>query len=162
MAHRVGDRPRGVAVSGPLRLVLDTHVWLDLLVFDDPAVAPLRAALERGDAIALVEPRMRAELERVLGYPALAVRVPAREDVLATFAALSHAVDEPAATRPTPRCRDPDDQMFVDLALATGADALLSRDDALLRLAPRLRRAGIDVRPPAAWCAAPRPQISKR
>ena len=31
-----------------LRLVLDTNVWLDWLVFDDPAVAPLAATAETG------------------------------------------------------------------------------------------------------------------
>jgi len=38
-----------------VRLVLDTNVWLDWLVFDDPSVAGMRAACE-------------AELARVLAY----------------------------------------------------------------------------------------------
>ena len=29
-----------------MRLVLDTNVWLDWLVFDDPAIAPIKAAVE--------------------------------------------------------------------------------------------------------------------
>ena len=34
-------------------------------------------------------------------------------------------------TEPTPQCHDPDDQMFIDLAYAGGADFLLTRDDKL-------------------------------
>ena len=33
-----------------MRLVLDTNVWLDWLAFDDPGVAPLKAAVAEGRA----------------------------------------------------------------------------------------------------------------
>ncbi|MDP3138558.1 MAG: PIN domain-containing protein, partial [Burkholderiaceae bacterium] len=33
-----------------LRLVLDTNIWLDWLVFNDPGIAPIRAAVEAGGA----------------------------------------------------------------------------------------------------------------
>ena len=33
-----------------LRLVLDTNIWLDWLMFDDPAVAPVKAAVAAGRA----------------------------------------------------------------------------------------------------------------
>ena len=52
----------------PLRLVLDTNVWLDWLVFFDPAVVRLRAAVQRGDAVVLMNAACRDELARVLGY----------------------------------------------------------------------------------------------
>lgn len=42
-------------------------------------------------------------------------------------------VDAPARFR---RCRDPDDNMFLDLAVAAGAQAILSEDRELLRLNP--------------------------
>ncbi len=35
-----------------------------------------------------------------------------------------------------PHCRDPFDRAFLELALAGGADALITGDDALLSLAP--------------------------
>lgn len=159
MAHRIRDRARGGAVAP--RLVLDTNVWLDLLVFRDRAVTPLLDALERGAVEAVIAPRMRDELRRVLAYPALALGDDTRSRALEALASLAVPVAEPSA-RAAPRCRDPDDQMFVDLALDARAHALLSRDDALLRMAARLRREGIEVMTPAAWCAVYRPQISKR
>jgi putative PIN family toxin of toxin-antitoxin system len=143
--------------------VLDTQAWLDLLVFDDPRVDALRTALQEGAAVALMDPRMHAELVRVLGYPALSLDA-ARAAVVARDASLlSQRVDLPdPLPAGLPRCRDPDDQMFVELAIIARVDALLSRDRALLRMARRLRREGIEVLEPADWRAAPAPQISKR
>jgi predicted nucleic acid-binding protein len=44
------------------------------------------------------------------------------------------------------RCRDPDDQMFIDLAVAHRA-VLLSKDALVLRLAKRLLPLGVVVSP---------------
>lgn len=141
--------------------MLDTNVWLDLLVFDDARCARLAAALRDGSVIAVANAATSAEFERVLAYPALALDDARRAGAMASFVSMTRALEVDPVAQP-PRCRDPDDQVFVDLALAVGADALLSRDDELLRLAPRLRRHGIEVTTPAAWCAARAAQISKR
>jgi hypothetical protein len=39
-----------------------------------------------------------------------------------------------------PKCSDPDDQKFLELALACGATALLTRDEALLSLGRKKSR----------------------
>ncbi|MEW9625771.1 PIN domain-containing protein [Rhodanobacter geophilus] len=66
--------------------------------------------------------------------------------------------DEEAGTASAPRlprCRDPDDQKFLELARACGAQWLLSRDRELLRLARRTRREhGFDIVTPQAWAQA--------
>jgi predicted nucleic acid-binding protein len=49
------------------------------------------------------------------------------------------------------RCTDPDDQVFIDLALACKARWLLSKDRALLKLARRARALGLSIQPPASW-----------
>jgi predicted nucleic acid-binding protein len=60
-----------------------------------------------------------------------------------------------ATTPKLPRCRDPDDQKFLELARACGAQWLLSRDRELLRLAGRTRREhGFDIVTPQAWAEA--------
>ncbi len=127
-------------------VVIDSNVALDLLVFGDAAAQPLRAALDGKDAHWIATAAMRAELERVLDYPKLAPRVAFhgldRAAVLARFDALAqiHA-DAPRAPL---RCQDPDDQIFIDLAVAHGA-ALLSKDRQVLRLARRLGTWGVAV-----------------
>jgi putative PIN family toxin of toxin-antitoxin system len=130
-------------------LVIDTNCVLDLWVFDDPGTRPLRAALEHGGLRWLATGAMRDELARVLDYPRIAPRLAragmASAQVLAAFDA--HAELMPPAAPSAVRCRDPDDQPFIDLAAAWRA-TLLSKDASILRLARRLAPLGVDVRRP--------------
>ncbi len=129
-------------------LVLDTNIVLDLLLFQNPQVQGLNLALARGEIRWLATVPMRAELVRVLAYPKIAL-VLARLDhsvapLLAQWDALVSVVD--VAPRCAVRCRDPDDQMFIDLAVAHRA-VLLSKDALVLRLAKRLLPLGVVVGP---------------
>ena len=56
---------------------------------------------------------------------------------------------------PLPRCKDRDDQKFLELAARAGADLLVSRDNALLRLRGRTRLAFRIVAPAAAVALLP-------
>jgi len=126
-------------------VVIDTNCVLDLWVFADPGAQPLRQALENGAQRWLATGAMRDELARVLGYPSITARLPpaGAGPVLAAFDA--HAqLSEPAALAPV-RCRDPDDQPFIDLAVACRA-TLWSKDAALLQLARPLAALGVTVR----------------
>jgi predicted nucleic acid-binding protein len=64
--------------------------------------------------------------------------------VLADFDGRSRRV--PPAARAPVRCRDPDDQIFIDLAVAHRAE-LLSKDALVLRLRKRLAALGVLVAP---------------
>ncbi len=122
-----------------LRLVLDTNVWLDWLVFEDPGVLPLKLAVKTGAAVVCIDSACLDELARVLAYP---LRKPPldearRSTCIAACRACSQFVETPA-TRPLPKCADPDDQKFIELAAGSGAGCLLSKDRALLAM----RRSG--------------------
>jgi putative PIN family toxin of toxin-antitoxin system len=121
------------------RLVLDTNAWLDWLVFDDPAMAPLKAAVAAGRAEILIDAACEAELERVLAYPLgrFTLEAPAQAACLAECRRLALRVERAAPPADLPRCRDPDDQKFLEAAAAAGADFLVTRDLALLELAHR-------------------------
>jgi uncharacterized protein len=126
-----------------LRLVLDTNVWLDWLVFDDPALAPLRAAVGAGAAEVLIDAACEEELRRVLARPLgkVALEPEAQAECLAECrrsARRPEPGDSPARLSGLPRCRDPHDQKFLELARAAGADALVTKDRALLELARRV------------------------
>ncbi len=130
-----------------MRLVIDTNIALDLLVFDDPDRASLAASLSTGEAQWIATAAMRDELERVLGYPLIASRLlaggRAAAQVLADFDRRTRRIDA-APPRAPYVCSDPDDQIFVDLAVAEGA-RLLSKDRAVLSMKKRLATLGVVV-----------------
>src|SRR5262245_25382985 len=105
----------------PLRLVLDTNIWLDWLVFEDADVEPIKAALAAGRAEVVVDEAVVTELARVLAYPfgVRTLTAEAQSRCLAECGRVSvranGATDTPR--HPLPVCDDPDDQKFLDLAL---------------------------------------------
>ena len=128
--------------------VIDTNIVLDLWLFEDPATIPLRAALQSGAISHLATASMRDELERVLTYPHLIKRMAKSNiqasDVLNRFDKYLLAA-EPAA-KAACTCKDPDDQKFIDLALAH-AVPLLSKDKAILCMKKRLLESGVVLNP---------------
>ena len=137
-----------------VRLVLDTNVWLDWLVFDDPAIAPIRAAVAAERAEVFIDALCEAELERALGYDLgkREVDVPA---CLAECRRVARRIDKaaPEAERAQlPACRDRDDQKFMEAALAAGADFLVTKDRQLLDLARRCAR--FHIVPPEEFAAS--------
>lgn len=127
-------------------IVLDTNVVLDMLLFSDPATAPLKETLAAGRLQWIATPVMREELSRVLAYPHLVVRMEyyglSAGEVLAAFDRQVRLVD--VAPRAAQVCKDPDDQKFIDLAVTHRAP-LLSKDHAVLKLRKRLLVQGVPV-----------------
>lgn len=113
---------------------------LDLVVFMDPGAEPLRAAIECGRVTLLTSVECLEELRRVLGYPEFKLDEAAQAGALAWYAARAQVIEPPAPQAFLPRCRDADDQKFLDLAWASSADHLVTRDRALLELARRVAR----------------------
>ncbi|MDH4451126.1 MAG: putative toxin-antitoxin system toxin component, PIN family [Rhodoferax sp.] len=128
-------------------IVLDTNIVLDLLVFNDPLALPLRDALAAGQLRWLSTEAMRDELERVLAYPQIAKRLAfyalEPQDVLAARDAWVHTVAPAPKAQVT--CKDPDDQRFIDLAVAHQC-TVLSKDHAVLCMGKRLERWGAAAR----------------
>lgn len=137
------------------RIVLDTNVWLDLLLFADPRAAALDAALRSGRVAAVANAECRSEWLQVLQYPQLQLDADRRIRLTQAFDALACLLpDEPSMREPAPlpRCADRDDQKFVQLAFASGARWLISRDRAVLALGRRTARAGwFEITTPQAW-----------
>lgn len=128
--------------------VIDTNIVLDLWLFEDPATIPLRAALQSGTISHLATASMRDELERVLTYPHLIKRMAKSNiqasDVLTRFD--EHLLAAEPAVKSACTCKDPDDQKFIDLAVAH-AVPLLSKDKAILCMKKRLFQSGVVLNP---------------
>ena len=136
------------AKPGAQTWVIDTNIVLDLWLFEDPATIPLRAALQSGAISHLATASMRDELERVLTYPHLVKRMVKSniqaQNILSRFDEYLLAA-EPAA-KAACTCKDPDDQKFIDLAVAH-AVPLLSKDNAILCMKKRLFQSGVVLNP---------------
>ncbi|MEJ5999531.1 PIN domain-containing protein [Paucibacter soli] len=134
--------------------VIDTQVVMDWLIFAEPSVQALVLALTSGRLRWVGSAAMRAELLHVLGRGIAASRAPDLGAIEAAFDQWCHTVPEapPPAVRLS--CRDPDDQMFIDLAVAQQCEWLISRDRAVLALAKRARALRLNILTPQAWIKA--------
>lgn len=134
--------------------MIDTNVWLDLLVFDDPQARRLASRLDQRQMRAWSTAAMRAELADVVGRPKFALDPPRQAGLLALYDGWVDVVD--AAPDCRLPCRDPDDRKFLDLAVALSvgrrAAWLLSKDRALLAVRkPAARRFDLRIGPVDAY-----------
>jgi putative PIN family toxin of toxin-antitoxin system len=139
-------------ITAPPRLVLDTNVCLDLFVFNDQRWAALLAALENGSVEAVTRADCRDEYKVVLHYPHLPLDETTREQSAARFDALIRVLEPEAKPVRLPVCSDKDDQKFLEVARDAGADILITKDKALLKLARKTAQAGMfRIMLPEAW-----------
>ncbi|MDB5744125.1 MAG: hypothetical protein JWR68_2440 [Polaromonas sp.] len=134
----------GLQEAGKQPVVIDTNIILDLFVFADADAKPVRQALQAGKLDWIATQPMRDELARVLAYPQIVPRLDFYQlsagDVLAAFD--QHARLQEVAVKARLNCSDPDDQKFIDLAVARQA-LLLSKDRHVLSMAKRLLAYGV-------------------
>ena len=134
-------------------VVLDSNVVLDWQLFRDPSARSIGDAIRLGAVRWISTAAMRQELEHVLTRPALVGWPGTAMDVFAAWDTWATTLKAPARCDATPlRCSDPDDQKFIDLAIAAGAHTLVSRDKALLKLKKKaVSRHGLLIVAPADW-----------
>jgi putative PIN family toxin of toxin-antitoxin system len=140
-------------MTATIRLVLDTNVVIDWLVFNDPYMAPLREQVSRGEIEVLTHELADAELARVLAYPELKLAEDGRTDVLTRYRANArHAVMPEAFAANAwklppkfPSCRDRDDDLFLALTYHARATALVTRDKVLLKMRKKVRRFDVTI-----------------
>jgi predicted nucleic acid-binding protein len=136
--------------SVPL-IVLDTNAVLDWLLFADPSMALVAAAIANGHVQWIATAAMRDEFSHVLSRGLAAAR---GADPTRLQPHWRQRCSEHPTAPPSPkhlRCTDADDQKFLDLALATGARWLISRDRALLKLHRRASAHKLVIVTPAQW-----------
>ena len=138
--------PIAPEAPGPAPIViLDTNALLDWRVFRDPAAHPIAEGILAGRMRWLACPAMEQEWHQV--WPRSYFR-DWQPDPMLTLTVFQHATFVEPPPRGPLRCKDPDDQVFIDLALHVGAKWLFSKDAALLKLAARARKlTGLEVMP---------------
>jgi putative PIN family toxin of toxin-antitoxin system len=138
----------------PKKVVIDTNVCLDLFVFNDPRWTKLVAAIESGEIEAVTRSDCRDEFNIVLHYKHLPLDDDSRPLATARFDALIKVVAPEESSIKLPVCSDKADQKFLEIARDAGAEVLITKDKALLKLARRLAREGMfKVMLPEKWIA---------
>ncbi len=128
-------------------LVLDTNAVLDWLVFDNPGSQPFAGAIVSGNVRWIVNAAVRDELAHVLSRGVVDHWQPDLPRLWHTWERHATPIEQPPQGSPQrrPQCTDADDQKFLDLALDTGAQWLVTRDRALLKVARRARSLGLAI-----------------
>jgi len=127
------------------RLVLDTNVILDLLVFKDPSAEPIRLLLDANQVDAVRTLASMAELIDVIGRPTFKLSQENQEAIVQAWESATRLLEN-TAIEPAPfTCRDRDDQVFIDMAFSIRPALLLSKDLRVLELQAIARRHGVDI-----------------
>jgi len=118
-----------------LRVVFDTNTVISALLFSKGRLAWLRTVWWQGTIIPLISKATTEEIIRVLAYPKFHLDATDQEELLGDFLPFAEVIDAVLPTDEVPVCRDKHDQIFLELAIAGEADALVTGDEDLLVLA---------------------------
>jgi len=122
-----------------IRVVLDTNVLVSALLFDKGRLTWIRHGWQGGRFTPVLAPSTTRELLRVLTYPKFKLHSAEIQLLLAELLPWSETWQAPLELS-EPVCRDPRDQVFLDLAIAAEVHALVSGDEDLLTLRDQPRQ----------------------
>lgn len=119
------------------RVVLDTNCLISALIFSRGNFGWLRQAWQSQRFIALASHDTVSELLRVLAYPKFKLTRSERETLLADFLPYVETMKIEHTPEGLPDIRDADDIIFLALAAAAQANALVSGDNDILAVRDR-------------------------
>ncbi len=136
--------------SAGCAVAIDTNVWISGLLSASGAPAQLtRQVVRNGRPVFSAE--TFAELRERLWRPKFDryITLEQRKRFLLDLESIACRVDVPPTIAVQPLCRDPADDKFLHLALAAGANWLITGDQDLLILADSAAAQGVSILSPA-------------
>jgi putative PIN family toxin of toxin-antitoxin system len=116
-----------------MRVVFDTNTVISALLFGG-TLRWLVAHWQSGRVTPVVSHATAAEFLRVLAYPKFGLTEADIEVVAARYLPFAERVEWTEAPPNVPECRDSHDQKFLDLAVMSGAEVLVTGDADVLAL----------------------------
>lgn len=116
------------------RVVLDTNIVLSALLFNAGRLAWIRHAWQHQQLQPLVCRDTANELLRALAYPKFKLSAQEQKDLLGDFLPYAEVITLPTPWPDLPACRDEKDQVFLVLAHAGKAHALITGDTDILAM----------------------------
>lgn len=126
-------------------VVLDTNILLDVLVFDDSRAHPLRAALISGELDAVATEKTLAEFLDVISREQFSLSSQKQEEIIFQWRSWSRLVKDDDLSAAPWKCKDRDDQVFINLAYTLRPSILISKDKMVLKVAKRAQKDGIVI-----------------
>ena len=139
------------------RLVLDTNVILDLLVFKDPSTEPIRLMLDAKIVDAVRSEASMLELVDVIQRPIFKLSQQEQEMILQAWESLTRLLENTAIESAPFICRDLDDQIFLDMAYSIRPAVLFSKDLRVLELRVSAKGHGVEITNQYDYLQAPSP-----
>lgn len=121
-----------------MRVVLDTNCLVSALLFSRANFAWLRIAWQSGQITPLLCKETASEFIRVLNYPKFKLTPAVQQLLLAEILPYAEAIQAFHVPENLPKCRDANDQIFISLAVACNAFALVTGDEYLLSLSQEM------------------------
>ena len=118
-------------------LILDTNILLDIFVFDDQRAHPLRAALSNQEIDALVTEDTLDEFIDVISRSQFGLDKQKQAEILLQWQSWSRLIKQSDLQVAPWKCKDRDDQVFINLAFSFKPSTLISKDKLVLKLAKR-------------------------
>ena len=135
-----------------LKAVLDTNVWLDIFLFQDEKIQSIIDASAQKRIQIYACKHMYNELERVLTYRQFDKYHHNIKEILLQFNNLVIYLDNPSNYFFPLKCKDKDDQIFLDFCAIYNIDFLISKDKQVLKLAKGMLKFAVNVIPPNLFC----------
>jgi putative PIN family toxin of toxin-antitoxin system len=117
-----------------LPVLFDTNTVISALLFTKGQLRWLRTVWQQGTGVPLISKATAEEIVRVLGYPKFHLDAADQNELLGDFLPFAEIIETDLPTGEIPICRDKHDQIFLELATASEADALVTGDADLLVL----------------------------
>lgn len=114
-------------------IVFDTNVLLDLFVFNDFRALHLKQALIDGRIKALATQSTLEEFTDVIARPLFSLDEARQEQIRLQWHSLAQMIEDNCLIKAPWICKDPDDQVFLDLAYTVKPCILISKDNEVLR-----------------------------
>lgn len=140
-------------------VILDTNILLDILVFDDQRAHPLRAALSNQELDALVTEDTLDELIDVISRPQFSLDKKEQAEILLQWQSWSRLVKQSDLRAAPWKCKDRDDQVFINLAFSFKPSTLISKDKLVLKLAKRAIKEEVIITPDHLQFLMTEPQV---
>ena len=134
--------------SKPL-VIIDTNVWLDILYWHDAQVETLGEKLQSRALTVCVTLETVEELADVISRKQFGLDDLEQRKLVTRVLDQSVLVQTPPASHV--KCRDADDQKFLDLAQSVKADYLITKDKLVLKAGKRLKSLGTRTLEPKAF-----------